>query len=272
MTDWIDKKNDWNSTWLDLQKFNQFLQNNSVELPIEITNVTNFTVLEIENILWKNPLSELLVKAKEYWIIALSDNFVNWLEQEKEIKIFEINKEELESLLLNWAWAKKVFEWTVKDTYYDFDQDCLETKEWKISFRIREKTDLEWNKSFYYTIKRKEKKDPDSKVMRVCYEKEFRINDILLFTDLLKYLGFYKTRAKQKQRVAYELWKIKFDIDSYSEIPTLLEIEASTTEIAEFYIKALYLSENEKSNWWSRSLFEKYWVEYKKFDKPKTNK
>lgn len=272
MADWIDKNNTWNTPWLDLERFNQFLLENSLELPKEVASVTSFTVIEIENILWKNPLSELLVKAKEYWIIALSDNLINWFEQEKEIKIFEIDREKLEALLLNWAWAKKVFSWTVKDTYYDFDQDCLETKDWKISFRIREKTDSEWNKSFYYTIKRKEKKDPDSKIMRVCYEKEFRINDIILFTDLLKYLWFYKTRAKQKERVAYELWKIKFDIDTYSWIPTLLEIEASSTEIAEFYINALWLSGNEKSNWWSRSLFEKYWVEYKKFDKPKSNK
>gem|GEM_PF-5208411 len=41
--------------------------------------------------------------------------------------------------------------------------------------------------------------------MRVCYEKEFKINNVVLFTELLHYLGFYKTRAKKKQRVAYEL-------------------------------------------------------------------
>lgn len=257
---------------LDVNRFLEFLSTNLIEMPAEVVSVQKFTKLEIENILWKNSLSELLIKSHEYGLIKLSDNLINWLEQEKELKILEIDKAALEDALSNRAWAKKIFEWLVIDTYYDFDKDHIESMKWKVSFRIREKRDSSWNSTFYYTIKRKEAQDEDSAVMRVCYEKEFKINNVVLFTELLHYLGFYKTRAKKKQRVAYELWKIKFDIDDYAWIPTLLEIEAATKEIADFYIQGLWLQNNKKSNDGSRWLFESYGIPYKTFERPKKEK
>ena len=257
---------------LDVNRFLEFLSTNLIEMPAEVVSVQKFTKLEIENILWKNSLSELLIKSHEYGLIKLSDNLINWLEQEKELKILEIDKAALEDALSNRAWAKKIFEWLVIDTYYDFDKDHIESMKWKVSFRIREKRDSSWNSTFYYTIKRKEAQDEDSAVMRVCYEKEFKINNVVLFTELLHYLGFYKTRAKKKQRVAYELWKIKVDIDDYAWIPTLLEIEAATKEIADFYIQGLWLQNNKKSNDGSRWLFESYGIPYKTFERPKKEK
>jgi len=264
----VTKKPDSEKT-LDVNRFLEFLSTNLIEMPTEVVSVQKFTKLEIENILWKNSLSELLIKSHEYGLIKLSDNLINWLEQEKELKILEIDKVALEDALSNRAGAKKIFEWLVIDTYYDFDKDHIESMKWKVSFRIREKRDSSGHSTFYYTIKRKEAQDPDSEVMRVCYEKEFKINNVVLFTELLHYLGFYKTRAKKKQRVAYELWKIKFDIDDYAWIPTLLEIEAATKEIADFYIQGLWLQDNKKSNDGSRWLFESYWIPYKTFDRPK---
>ena len=257
---------------LDVNRFLEFLSTNLIEMPAEVVSVQKFTKLEIENILWKNSLSELLIKSHEYGLIKLSDNLINWLEQEKELKILEIDKAALEDALENRAWAKKIFEWLVIDTYYDFDKDHIESMKWKVSFRIREKRDSSWNSTFYYTIKRKEAQDEDSAVMRVCYEKEFKINNVVLFTELLHYLGFYKTWAKKKQRVAYELWKIKFDIDDYAWIPTLLEIEAATKEIADFYIQGLWLQNNKKSNDGSRWLFESYGIPYKTFERQKKEK
>ncbi len=250
---------------LDIDKFEEFLLENSIEKPNELQDIQQIVKVEIENILGKNALSELLIKSKEYWIITMSENIINKFEQEKEIKILWVDKEKLILDLVSKAGATLNFEWTIKDTYYDFNDDHIEASKWKTSFRVREKIDNNWNSKFFYTIKRKEKKDVDSAVMRVCYEKEFKINNIILFIELLNYLWFKKIRAKLKNRQAFDLWKIKFDIDDYSEIPTLLEIEAETSEIAEFYINSLWLQDYERNNWWSRSLFEKYWVKYKTF-------
>ncbi len=251
---------------LDITKFEEFLSINSIETPNELQEVQQIIKVEIQNILWTNALSELLIKSKEYWIITISENLINKFEQEKELKILWVDKQKLIDDLITRAWAEPVFDWVIKDIYYDFYNDQIENTKWKTSFRVREKIDSEGNSKFYYTIKRKEKKDKDSAVMRVCYEKEFKINNIMLFIELLNYLWFKKTRAKSKNRQAFELWKIKFDIDDYSGIPTLLEIEAETSEIADFYINALWLDNHEKNNGWSRSLFERYGVEYKTFD------
>ncbi|MDD3145049.1 MAG: hypothetical protein PHV23_02960 [Candidatus Gracilibacteria bacterium] len=256
---------------LDVNRFLEFLKTNLIELPKKMQEVEKFTKLEIDNILGKNSLTELLIKSHEYGLLKLSDNLINGLEQEKELKILDVDKVKLEDNLANKAGAKKVFEGLIIDTYYDFDNGHIESIDGKVSFRIREKRDLEGHSSYYYTIKRKEEQDQDSEVMRVCYEKEFKINNIVLFTELLHYLGFYKTRAKKKQRVAYELGKIKFDIDDYKGMPTLLEIEAASKEIADFYITALGLQNNKKSNGGSRTLFEIYGHEYKTFPKPKKN-
>jgi len=265
----VDKTKDW---WINFEEFIGFLEERSVETPKKVTKVQDFIKLEIENILWKSPLSQLLILSKEYWLITQSESLVNKLEQEKEIKIEEINKEQVIKDLKTKLWAVKVFQWTVIDIYYDDWQDSIENKEWKVSFRVREKISKDWNRKFYYTIKRKEKKDEDSTEMRVCYEKEFLINDYRLFTQLLSHLGFYETRAKKKDRVAYELWKTKFDIDTYKWIPTLMEIEAETTQIAQTYIKLLWLEGNTTSNSWSRSTFKKYWVDYKTFPKDEKKK
>ncbi|MDD2907585.1 MAG: CYTH domain-containing protein [Candidatus Gracilibacteria bacterium] len=257
---------------LDVKKFDEFLNAHLIELPKKVVEVQHFTKKEIENILGRSVLSQLLIKAHEYGLIKLSDNIINLFEQERELKILDVNKEKLVSTLENQAGAEKVFEGLIIDTYYDFNNGHIESLDGKVSFRIREKRDLEGHSTFYYTIKRKEPEDEDSEVMRVCYEKEFKINSIIIFTELLNYLGFYKARAKKKQRISYALGKIKFDIDDYSGIPTLLEIEAETKEIAEFYINALGLTDNKKSNNGSRGLFELYNVPYKTFPKPKVEK
>lgn len=257
---------------LDDKVYSRFVEWLLIEQPTDIVELSDITKREMVNILWQNKLFELLKRAHADWFIVESDNIINWFEQEREIKILEIDKVQLISDLEEKVWAEKVFEWLIIDTYFDFDSDHIEKIDWKVSFRIREKRDIKWHSSFYYTIKRKEPEDPDSEVMRVCYEKEFKINNILWFIELLRYFGFYKTRAKKKQRVSYALWKIKFDIDDYKWIPTLLEIEAASEKIAKHHIKSLWLKNNKKSNRGSRWLFETYGMPYKVFDKPEQNK
>jgi adenylate cyclase class IV len=48
-----------------------------------------------------------------------------------------------------------------------------------------------------------------------------------------------KTREKKKHRVSYRLDNVEFDIDQYEGIPTLVEIEAHTSEEIQEFIKKL---------------------------------
>ena len=50
--------------------------------------------------------------------------------------------------------------------------------------------------------------------------------------------------------------------DDKNTIPPLLEIEASTTQELDEWIKKLGLENHKQEKWWSRKLFEYYGVEY----------
>jgi adenylate cyclase class IV len=59
------------------------------------------------------------------------------------------------------------------------------------------------------------------------------------FRKVLEKYGMKKTREKKKHRVSYRYDNKEFDIDKYEDIPTLLEIEAHTSEEIQECIKKL---------------------------------
>ncbi len=229
---------------------------------------------KIENIVWKIPLVKLLLLAKEFGLIEISDNLINQFQQEKEVKIKSVNKEELIDKLSQ-LWAVKVFDGFIEDVYYDFWDDYFENVKWKVSFRIRKKDWVEWGVKYFYTIKRKmpknkQKNKSENEIeLRNCYEEEFEILEYDLFIKMINNFWYYKSRAKSKNRVSYQFWDIKFDIDDYEWIPTVLEIEASTPEVAFDYIQKLWFENHDTTIVWSRWFFKSYGVSYTKFPKPK---
>ena len=229
------------------------------DVPEELKN-------EIFNVIWDKYLTNLLFVMKRYWFIDFSKNPINDFEEEREIKILEIDPESVENKLLE-LWAKKTFEWEIEDIYYDYADFRFDLWWEKKAFRLRRKLDLSWNESFYYTIKRKRSKETLRNGLRVCYEKEFEILNLWAFKDMIiDVLELIKSRRKVKIRKAYYLWWIKFDMDFYKWIPPLLEIEAEHSSIANDYITKLWLEKNKTSLSWSRNLFKFYDVKYEIFN------
>ncbi|MDD3794273.1 MAG: hypothetical protein PHI37_05660 [Candidatus Gracilibacteria bacterium] len=220
------------------------------------------------NILGKISLVDHLVLSKLFGLIEISDNLINEFPEEKELKIKKVDRVELEQKLI-FLGATKVFEGYIEDIYYDYNDDFIESMNGKISFRIREKIDLNGRSSYYYTVKRKNNNSDDLKKLRTCYEEEFEIKRIGVFRDMLAGLGFKKSRGKSKYRVSYQLGNIKFDIDEYEGIPTLLEIEAENFEIAEEMIIKLGLEKNERTNVGSRKFSEMHGLQQKTFKNPR---
>lgn len=236
-----------------------------------VSDVSEQTSIEVRNVLKEDKLTKILLTSMKHGIVHLTDNLSNNFELEKEIKILDIPKyksidSECELLWLDWLchdlveelWAIKSFEWKITDRYFDYPDERLDKWNEKISFRIRKKTDLEWHSVFYFTIKRKEEKNDDSDELRVCYEKEYLITDVMAFQNIIRDNGFIETRRKEKDRVAYSLDSIKFDIDTYKWIPTLMEIEAKSTKIAMRYMKILKLKKHETLISGSRWLYKHY--------------
>lgn len=248
----------------------EYLTDNWVEIPNTIFSIQINQKQRIENILWDNKISDLIILLISYGLIKISENLWNQFEREKEIKILDVNSKKLWNKLLN-LWAKKIFEGRIIDTYFDTENKDLKnwTSNWwnKSSIRIRYKTNL-WEQSwkYYCTIKRRDKQSKES-LLRDCYEEEFEIFNPIIFYKLLLKFGLKEYKLKVKNRVWYSLdnKKIKFDFDRYENIPELLEIEAENSKEALNYIKKLGLEDKDTLNWGSSSLFKHYWLEIKKF-------
>lgn len=236
-----------------------------------VADVCEQTGIEVSNILWEDKLIKLLLTSMEYWVVKLNDNNKNTFELEKEVKILDIDNyssidKKLELSWVEWLcsdlehelWAIKSFEWKVIDRYFDFPDERLDKWDEKISFRIRTKISSVGDTTYYFTIKKKEKKNPDSDELRVCYEKEYLISDVMAFQNIIKDNWFIETRRKEKYRFAFSLDSIKFDIDIYEGIPALMEIEAKTTKIAKRYMKFLKLKAHDTLISGSRGLYKHY--------------
>ncbi len=181
---------------------------------------------------------------------------------EKEIKILEIDTQEVEKKLLN-LWAQKTFEGYIHDVYYDFPDDAPKNKMEAQGrmFRLRQK-----GEDHIYTIKNKRKKIKKAEWVVAKDEHETPVTNIESFAKVLEKYGMTKTREKKKHRVSYALDDMEFDIDSYENIPEFLEIEWPSGEVIQQWVEKLWLGEYEQLLWGSRKLFRKYGVEYDYFD------
>lgn len=182
---------------------------------------------------------------------------------EKEIKILEIDKDDVIKKLEN-LWAEKSFDGFIHDIYYDFlDWENNKMEENKRLFRVRQKWEIH-----LYTIKRKRNKKSEwwEKWVKIADEWENIITDVESFKKVLEKYWMKQVREKKKYRVSYKLGNIEFDIDKYEDIPTLMEIEAPSSEEIKQYIKKLWLDKNIQKKFWSRKLYEYYWLEYSYFE------
>lgn len=228
---------------------------------------------EIENILsWDNlkELRNFLFRIAKHWALEQSENIWNNFEEEKEIKILDVDYLDLIERL-EFMKAKEVFDWIIDDVYLDLPWNKLENNNllennFKASFRIRYKLSKEMHFSIYYTIKRKKPKIKNLKIpTRICYEKEFEIKSPWMVIDELELINLKAYRRKTKQRIAYVLNWVKFDIDLYEQIngypkiPPLLEIETDNPDLLPWLLLSLGLNKKVISDSWSRWMFEKFY-------------
>ena len=117
-----------------------------------------------------------------------------------------------------------------------------------------------------YTIKKKRNSKTKKKKLQIKYEAEHPVQNTSSFIRVLEKYGMKKTREKKKFRISYALWELEFDIDRYTGIPDLLEIEAMKKKDIVKYIEILGLQKNPTLLGGSRKLFEYYWKKYSYFD------
>lgn len=168
--------------------------------------------------------------------------------QEMEVKVIDINKEEIIKKLLDLG-AKKIFEGDIQASSYDFEDDRL-TKD--ASFiRLRKMGDKP-----FLTFKKKITQD-HAKVME---ETETEVDDFDEMHRILLALGLKPAKDYVKKRTSYKLGKARFEIDEYEKIPAYLEIEAPSIDLINAYVEKLGLDKEKVKTWTGKELLEHYGI------------
>ena len=158
----------------------------------------------------------------------------------------EINVEEIRKKLLELG-AKKVLDENLEYTIFDFP-DCRLLKKRNL-LRVRkvnDKTEL--------CLKHKNKQEQ----VRSAEEIEVNTSDYEKTIQLLLELNFQVVTEGKKHRESYTLEKIKFEIDTYPDIPSFLEIESNNEEDLREAVKKLGFTMEQTTSMNGFELIQKY--------------
>lgn len=89
-------------------------------------------------------------------------------------------------------------------------------------------------------------------------ELETYIGDFDTFCQMLEMLGFRMTKEIRKHRVSYVLEDIHYDIDTWEDIPTFIEVEGSTEDAVRRGVALLGYTMADTNAYGSDELWELY--------------
>ncbi|MBW2973426.1 class IV adenylate cyclase [Candidatus Woesearchaeota archaeon] len=160
--------------------------------------------------------------------------------KEIEVKILDIDKDKIIKKIEE-AGAKKIFEGdTISHFFYMPEEETL---------RLRQ----EGNKTFL-TYKKKE----PHKTLKIMEELEVDISDIEEMKKILEKLGFKMRQSFTKHRISYKLNKARYEIDTWPEIPTYLEVEAPTEKDIKDALEIIGLDIKNSVPWSANEVYKKY--------------
>lgn len=136
------------------------------------------------------------------------------MKTEYEIRILEINKEEMVKKLEELGAIKKG---KFEQKRYVYDLKPVEKGKW-----IRLRTDGKCTTLTY--------KDIVSNTIDGTKEVEFEVEDFHKANEFLKKIGFENRSYQENERIQYILNDVEIDIDSWPMIPTYMEIEGKSEE------------------------------------------
>lgn len=156
--------------------------------------------------------------------------------KEIEIKILEIDQQGIRNKLLALG-AEKTFEGEVHALVFDFPDQRLHNQGSFLRVRkIGDKTEL--------CFKGKKEKSQ----FKVREEIETVTDAFGNTISIIENLGLKKIKESKKMRESYQLGKIRFELDTFENIPTLLEIEAPTETEVQKYVKKLGFNMSQTTN------------------------
>lgn len=136
------------------------------------------------------------------------------MKTEYEIRVLEINKEEIVKKLENLGAIKKG---EFNQKRYVYDLKPVENGKW-----IRLRTNGKTTTLTY--------KDVVSNTIDGTKEIEIEVDDFEKTNELLEKIGFKNRGYQENSRIQYILNNVEIDIDSWPMIPTYLEIEGNSEQ------------------------------------------
>ncbi len=171
--------------------------------------------------------------------------------QEIEVKILDIDQEEVIKSLIDLG-AEKIFDGEVHSIAFDFPDHRLDKKDSFVRVRkVGSQVELCFKgENTHSTFKSRE---------------EIEVN-VSGFNDTIKILekiGLEKFHEGTKHRQSYKFEDVRFEIDTWENIPPFLEIEAKTEEKVKEFVERLGFTMKQTNNWSYLDIEEHYKNEQK---------
>lgn len=144
--------------------------------------------------------------------------------EEIEVKVLDINPEEVEKKLLALG-AKKISDEVLEEWLFD-------KQEWRhFSGRVRVRKGKNKIELAY--------KETTKQTGEGNLEIEFEVSDLEQALEFVKKVGLFLARHQQKRRVHFELEGLSVDIDYWPKLPPYLEVEGKSRKKIEGFIEKL---------------------------------
>jgi len=161
------------------------------------------------------------------------------METEYEVKVLDVDKEKILSLILSLG-AEKVAELNMKRLIYHLDD-----RKW---IRLRDN-----GKKVTLAIKHVESFNIDG-----TKEAEVEVKDFLLTSEILSQIGLKADLYQENKRTSFVLGNVKLELDEWPMIPPYLEIEGSSVEEVESALASLGISKESVTSIDVESVYRKY--------------
>ena len=165
------------------------------------------------------------------------------MKTEYEIRILEINKDEIIKKLEELGATKKGF---YEQKRYVYDLKPIENGKW-----IRLRTNGKVTTLTY--------KDIVSNTIDGTKEVEIEVDDFNKTNEFLEKIGFENRSYQENERISYVLNDIEFDIDSWPMIPTYMEIEGKSEEQVLDMVKILDIDESKVTTLNCDDIYKKFY-------------
>ncbi len=159
--------------------------------------------------------------------------------QELEIKILEVDVEEITKKLINLG-AQKIFSGKIEAEFFDFPDKRLQNSGKLL--RLRRKGDI-------CELVIKEKLSVAG--VKAAHETEVQVSDFNVAKELLLHLGVEVVDVRPpKERVSYDLGNgVHVEFDTFEGVPTFIEVESEDVKAIEETVKKLGYTMADVKTW-----------------------